>query len=163
MAKGPIGATATNDYATLNEWGLSPGKADTWGGKDVPHPYVGPNQNTGDDKYASKMRANLARAQWADYKQRFQPYEDQMTAMAEEGPGDMVGTATSQAGEQFDAGLGVAARQRERYGLSGAPGEQTQRQNSLARGLATVGARNNARDEWENQRMGILTGNYGGK
>lgn len=152
------------------------------GQEGVPYP----NVSRGNDKYASKTRANIARSQWEDYKQRFQEYEDKLVGMAYTGPeggtlpgapanesgelyrtrhkpdGGMVGQATRQAEDQFGQGLDIASRQRERYGLSGAPSQQQQQQNELARGLSVVGARNNARDAWEKQRLGIMTGTSGG-
>lgn len=181
--------------ALAGEYASDPEPAFNWD-HDVPYA----NVSEGDDKFASKMRANLARSKWADYKTRFQPYEDDLAAQAYVGPegewmegtpmsvkmrsadidgssplglagsvmgamngepqgpeGGMVGQAERQARSQFDTGLEVAGRQRQRYGMSG-PGESTQRRNKLAKGLSVVGARNNAHDDWEEQRMGLLTG-----
>lgn len=107
-----------------------------------------PTYSRGDKEYASKTMAALTRAEWEDYKTRFQPYEKKLKQLA---IGGDVNTQIDTAKGLVDASFGQASaamdQQLDKYGVSA--DQQTQQANnrslSLSHASSLAGAENNVR------------------
>lgn len=116
-----------------------------------------------DDDYASKTYANVIRAEYDDYKARFQPYEERLMSLADsrELLDQQLGRITtninkSYANPQHNAG----ALQQRRYGISQSTqsSNQNNRQNNLNRALSMAHAKNNTRVADSDRRFDMVTG-----
>lgn len=117
-------------------------------------PRVDPN----DPDFASKMRANLARAEWDDYIARFQPIEDELIAELGK-PADVDG-ARANVTASFDNARAGMQRQQEKYGINmdAQAKAATSRGLGLQQSLATAGAANQARRAKRARDLGIMGG-----
>lgn len=114
-----------------------------------------------DDKYASKTMAALTRAEWDDYKTRFQPYELQLKDIALNGDvGGQVDTALGLVDASFNTAAGKLDRGLEMYGAK--QDQQTQAANSrglsLAHAAARAGAENDVRLMHHDRQTEVMAG-----
>lgn len=116
-----------------------------------------------DDEYASKTYAQLVRSQYADYQERFQPYEERMMDLATsrellDQQLSRIGTNinASFANPQFSAG----ALASQRYGTQQTAQERSfnTRQSDMDRALATAHAKNNTRLANADMKQNMVTG-----
>jgi hypothetical protein len=116
-----------------------------------------------DDKnYASKTRAAITREQWEDYKERFQPYEDRLAAIYNnggllEGEAERIPEAVNQS---FSTMRGIADRNLSRYGISPTQDQSASRDRmaGLDQVLAQVDAQNNLMATADQRKDKIMTG-----
>lgn len=122
---------------------------------------INPNAYAGDDKEgASRLFADIIRAQTDDYLNRFAPIEDFLagtitrtgTTFLE---GDMARTREAVMGGGLSA-QGQYSRNLERYGVMG-----KQLDNSMATTSALVGGLNDTRDRDEDRKLALLGGGLG--
>ena len=119
------------------------------------------NVARGDDQYASKTRARIARAEWDDYKRRFQPVENQMAAYATStDDGRSIGRVQQSIGQGFDSAQGQYARDMSRYGLAIDQDQQNSMQRNMAlnEAAATAQGVSSARQAEEERRIGLMGG-----
>jgi hypothetical protein len=132
------------------------------------YPYGPQNQinpmsrNPNSDTYASDTFADITRAEYADYQDRFQPYEKRLMSLAqsEELLDDQLSRITATSKKRFDQSRVNSALMNERYGA-----QTTQRQqnysntmNDASRGLAISQAKNMSRLAAADRNTGILSG-----
>lgn len=126
-----------------------------------PYGGVNPSAYAGDDKEgASRLFADIIRAQTEDYLNRFAPIEDFLagtitrtgTTFLE---GDMARTRESVMGGGL-AAQGQYSRNLERFGVMG-----KQLDNSMATTSALVGGLNDTRDRDEDRKLALLGGGLG--
>lgn len=110
-----------------------------------------------------QIQAAITREQYADYVNRFQPYEDQLYAeMTPERRAELLNQELTTAGEsvdkQFGASRDIMGRQTSRYGLSLNPDQQqsVDRSFGLQNVLGKVGARNLTRRNAYERDMGAM-------
>lgn len=121
-------------------------------------PYVNP----GDKQYASKTQANIARAQWEDYKTRFQPYEDQLAGMlsTDSSTNDMIARAEKSLDTTFATAKTNLGMKQSKYRMTPDATESA----SMARGMGLdkaatqVGNRNAIRTAAYDRDLEIMTG-----
>ncbi len=119
------------------------------------------NVARGDDQYANKTRARIARAEWDDYKRRFQPVENQMMAYATStDDGRSVGRAQESIAAGFDSAQGQYDRNMSRYGLNQTPEQDAsyKRNMALNEASATASGISGARQVEEERRIGLMGG-----
>jgi len=119
------------------------------------------NLARGDDQYASETRARIARAEWDDYKRRFQPVENQMMAYATStDDGRSVGRVQQSIGQGFDSAQGQYERNMSRYGLAIDPEQRQSMQRNMALNEAATTAQgvSSARQAEEERRIGLMGG-----
>jgi len=126
-----------------------------------PYGGINPNAYAGDDKEgASRLFADIIRAQTDDYLNRFAPIEDFLagsitgtgTTFLE---GDMARTRESVLGGAQSA-RGQYSRNLSRYGVQG-----NALDNSMATTSAMVGGLNDTRDRDEDRKLALLGGGLG--
>lgn len=126
-----------------------------------PYSGVNPSAYAGDDKEgASRLFADIIRAQTQDYLNRFAPVEDFLagtitrtgTTFLE---GDMARTRESVMGGGL-AAQGQYSRNLERFGVMG-----KNLDNSMATTSALVGGLNDTRDRDEDRKLALLGGGLG--
>tara|TARA_R100001509_G_scaffold164569_1_gene142695 strand:+ start:12083 stop:12667 length:585 start_codon:yes stop_codon:yes gene_type:complete len=132
-----------------------------FGGFGMPPGRINPNAYLGDDKEgASRLFADIIRAQTQDYLTRFAPIEDFLAGtITQKGTtfleGDMQRTqdairqGAQSARDQY-------TRRFERYGVAG-----RQLDNNLAETSAMVGGMNDARDRDVDRKIALLGGGLG--
>lgn len=112
----------------------------------------------------SENLAAVTRAEWEDYKSRFAPVEDMLIDEYNNHAGRElnVNQAGLNAGLAFDKAKSDSDRSLSRYGLNLNPEQQARRNKkyALERTAAMAGAKNTARDEQEDIRMGLVTGSF---
>jgi hypothetical protein len=98
---------------------------------------------------ASDRMGNLMRAEWEDYRTRFQPYDQKLVGLATSDADNQVAIERARSGVagSFDVAQGSLQRNQQRLGLSSTPEEVAlQSRNSQAsKTLAEVGAMNGTR------------------
>ncbi len=114
---------------------------------------------------ASEIRARLAREQWEDYKNRFQPYEDRLKTLYESG-GLLEGELESikpNVDAAFDSTRGMVDRNNARYGVEMSADEKANRHRALAlsQTAATAGGYNRLWQVGQSRRDQIMTGSAG--
>jgi hypothetical protein len=142
------------------------GLSQTGSGYHPPDVYEPPNQpdynaihlDTSYGKQsASHNQAAIARGEWADYKQRYRPIENEL--LGEIGNPDTYNSSVADARqsvrEAFDTQNQSAQQQAERYNLSPADDD---RQTGLAEAASEVTAANRARNQVYNRNMQLLGG-----
>ena len=126
-----------------------------------PYSGVNPNAYAGDDKEgASRLFADIIRAQTEDYLNRFAPIEDYLaSSITSKGTtfleGDLARTRESVLGGGA-AAAGQYQRNFERYGITGRTLD-----NSMATTSALVGGLNDTRDRDEDRKIALLGGGLG--
>ena len=121
--------------------------------------YVSPN----DDDYASKTYANIIKSEYADYQDRFRPYEQKLLdyASGTDLLDQQLARITANVGAAYNnPGMSAGNIMQQRYGLTQTAQGQasSQRQNDLQRAISTARARNNTRIANYDQHTGIITG-----
>lgn len=126
--------------------------------------YVSPSSGK---KSAQNTRADLARAQWNDYKRRFQPIEDMLVNNVTSG--ERLDTALAKGGEAIGQQYGIAdgtfKRNSSRYGAGLTPQQQGRHEKRLGLSKAATEAnmRNSTRRAVQDSNMGLMTGMGGAK
>ncbi len=121
-----------------------------------------PTVSFGNDKYAQKNRAWLARENWDDYQARFQPYEDKLidavtgTEMLDE----RLGAIKINNNKAFMAAADDANQYRMRYGVQQSEAQKTQDQNNqqMAMAGANASAMNQTRTHIKDRNMAVIGG-----
>jgi len=115
---------------------------------------------------ASDKMARITRDQWADYKLRFQPYEDRLAAAFKnggllEGERERIPTVVDQS---FNSMKGMADRSLSRYGMqsTGLENEARDRSMGLNKSLATVDAYNTLYKTADERQDKLMTGGLSG-
>jgi hypothetical protein len=110
--------------------------------------------------------ARITREQWADYKLRFQPYEDRLAAAYAnggllEGERDRIPTTIDQS---FNSMKGIANRGLSRYGISSSQDEMKARDRSMGlnKSLASVDAYNTLYKVADERQDKLMTGGLSG-
>jgi hypothetical protein len=122
------------------------------------------SSSTSSKTYAADTWAKITRSQWADYENRFVPYEDALMNMTTYGnPGlvDSAITRGTQAPRQgFDSAQRMNEQHQARYGAALTRGyDQTQeRQNNVGRSAAIVNEANRIRQELTDRNREIAFG-----
>jgi hypothetical protein len=121
--------------------------------------YINPN----DKEYASKTYAQIIEQEYADYKKRFQPYEERLMSLADsrELLDQQLGRISTNINKSFDnPQYNAGALQQERYGISRSAQSSTQgnRQNDMNRALSMAHAKNNTRVADGDRRFDMVTG-----
>lgn len=111
---------------------------------------------------ASNTYAQLVRDQWADYKNTFAPYEQQLIDLSTGNADNLQSEqrATSAVNSAFDTSMGTLARDRSRLGLS-VGADQVTDESRLASTQKTgslVSAVNQARLHAKDRDTAVLTG-----
>jgi hypothetical protein len=122
--------------------------------------YFGVGQ--GDSNYASNILAQITRSQYADYLARFVPVENQLISYATD-PTQPMQSALQAKGyvdSSFAANAGEMQRRFAAQGVrpTAAQSAAIQQQQQQQRGLAEVGAMNQAAQQTNNTQMQILGG-----
>ncbi|WP_299202590.1 hypothetical protein [uncultured Amphritea sp.] len=128
-------------------------------------PIVNPDSAFSGDQGASTLLGNLSRAQWEDWKLRFQPYIGQLSDMAtDENAGNTAALQAQQAvGLSFDNSVKTLKTGQSDLGISlDATETATQNRNiNLNRAATQVDAMNSARVAAEDRKQKILAGDMG--
>jgi len=126
---------------------------------------VDPNQAMRGDQGASELLGQLNRAQWADWKNRFAPYVDELARVAQDSsaPGTAAANASNAMGMAYDANQQGLAMQRQGFGINLTPQQQAaeQRRTSVERSASMVSAGNEARISAQDRQNAILAGGMG--
>ncbi|MBS3668016.1 hypothetical protein [Vreelandella boliviensis] len=142
---------------TLGQINYSPSK--------VAQERVDPNQAMRGNQGASELLGQLNRAQWADWKNRFAPYVDELARLAEDNnaPGTAAANASSAVGLAFDSSQEGLAQQRQSYGISQTPQQKAaeERRMNIERSASMVSAGNEARISAQDRQQSILAGGMG--
>ncbi|WP_017445795.1 hypothetical protein [Gayadomonas joobiniege] len=121
--------------------------------------------DSNDDKYASKTQAELVKAEYADYVNRYQPYEKQLLGLANgtELLDKQLSRISASAKKSQSSRAMSQALRNSRLGVSTGvlQSQSQQRQNQLASGLALAQAKNNTRVATSDLQDSILTGSSG--
>lgn len=118
--------------------------------------------NTRSDSYARKTRAWLARQEWADYQQRFQPVEQELidSVMTPEMLDQRLAAIKVNSGAASDASAKVEQMMLQRYGVR--PSAQQRQASDTTRQIAAtagqIGAENNTRTHIYDRNMAALSG-----
>ena len=126
---------------------------------------VDPNQAMRGDQGASQLLGQLNRAQWADWRNRFAPYVDELARVAQDSsaPGTAAANASNAMGMAYDANQQGLAMQRQGFGINLTPQQQAaeQRRTSVERSASMVSAGNEARISAQDRQNAILAGGMG--
>jgi len=121
-----------------------------------------PSVSFGNDKYAQKNRAWLARENWADYQARFQPKEDELidAVTGTELLDERLGKIKINNDKAFMASADNANQYRMRYGIQQSDAQKTQDQNnrSMAMAGANASAMNQTRTHIKDRNMAVIGG-----
>jgi hypothetical protein len=127
--------------------------------------YVDPNAAFSGKQGASNVLGQLSRAQWEDWKARFQPYVDKMAniATSDTFAGEQAATATDSVNKSFDSAAKGLQMQQQGMGLTLSPVQQAaqDRKLQLGRASASVDASNNARISARDLQEQIMAGGMG--
>ncbi len=111
---------------------------------------------------ADNTLAKIYRDQWKDYVERFVPLENELVSTyGNEALHDqIIGKATEQATNSFDAAQGSYGRSMARFGLSTdvQTQQETDRSFNLGRTLSVVDAKNRTRQALIERDQGMLAG-----
>lgn len=126
-----------------------------------------PFVSTGDAHFASKTMANVSRAEWEDYQNRFEPYEAKLIAQIDNGANveAMIQQGNQAVDSSFKSGLSEIQRSNAKFGVSQDATETgaSARSMSLAAGSAKAGLANTVRTHAQDRDMQVMAGtNVGG-
>lgn len=114
---------------------------------------------------ASDAFSRITRAQWADYKQRFMPYEQKLIGMYnnKDALASMESEGADGVNSAFDSVAKGMALQRERYGagLDAATAAAEQRRLSVQRAAGLADITNNVRMHVRDRDEAMLLGGIG--
>ena len=120
------------------------------------------NFRYGSDDYASNTYAQVIRAEYGDYKSRFQPYEKKLMALAdsEQLLDDQLSKITANGSKRYKQAQASSAIMDQRYNTQTTQRQQnySNTQSDSQRGLAISQAKNMSRLASEDRRVGILSG-----
>jgi hypothetical protein len=125
-------------------------------------PYMPGQRNPNSDSYAADTFADITRSEYADYKQRFQPYEQKLMSLAqsEELLDEQLSRISATSKRRFDQSKVNSALMNDRYGV-----QQNERQSNYSntmsgasQGLAISQAKNMSRLAATDRKTGILSG-----
>lgn len=123
---------------------------------------VNSNKHTG----ASNVLADLNRAQWNDWKARFQPRLEQLANYADSGEltQQAIGIADSTMGQSFQQARAGQQMQNQSLGINQTAAQKNayDRTMNLAQASSTAAARNHARIAGQDRDMQILAGGSAG-
>lgn len=126
---------------------------------------IDPNAAFKGDQGASTVLGQLYRAQWTDWKQRFQPYIEKLADIASSktyaaGQGDIAAAAIN---TSYANSAETLKMQRQGLGVNQTPAQQAAEQRKLAVGRAadSVGAYNQAKISAHDLQDQILAGGMG--
>lgn len=127
--------------------------------------YINPNAAFAGKQGASDVLGQLYRAQWDDWKTRFQPYVERLASLAtdETYAGAQAATASAATQQAYtNSGKGLQMQQ-QGLGVSLTPAQQASQQRKLQVGQAadSVTAGNNARIAARDLQDQILAGGMG--
>lgn len=121
-----------------------------------------PTVSKNSDKYAQKTRAWLSREQWADYQNRFQPYEDELidAVTGTELLDERLSQIKINNSKSFAAAATANDQFRNRYGMTQTDPQRTANQNNqhLAMAKANADAMNQTRTHIHDRNMAIIGG-----
>ncbi|EIY2512134.1 hypothetical protein ACUHOO_000775 [Pseudomonas aeruginosa] len=127
--------------------------------------YVDPNAAFAGNQGASTVLGQLSRAQWDDWKARFQPYVDKLANLAtsETYAGEQAAQAASSVNASYDNTARGLRMQQQGMGLSLTPAQQAaqDRKLQIGRAAASVDASNNARISARDLQEQIMAGGLG--
>lgn len=127
--------------------------------------YVDPSAAFAGKQGASNVLGQLSRAQWDDWKARFQPYVDKLAniATSDSFAGEQAATATKSVNKSFDSANQGLQLQQQGMGLVLSPAQQAaqDRKMQLGRASASVDASNNARISARDLQEQIMAGGMG--
>ncbi len=127
---------------------------------DPANPYYIPDY--GGDESASKTRAAIARSEWENYKQRFQPYEEELTEFAQDYDiGQDVREAKENVQRAYGLGQETMERRMARYGQTGGLSDQQERTLGMAEAAASANAANKARGTLQDMQTALLSKGLG--
>tara|TARA_R110002049_G_scaffold127881_1_gene285032 strand:- start:528 stop:1013 length:486 start_codon:yes stop_codon:yes gene_type:complete len=124
--------------------------------------YMPGTRNPNSDTYAADTFADITRAEYRDYKDRFQPYEQKLMSLAqsEELLDEQLSRITATSKRRFDQSKANSALMNQRYGVQ-QNDEQRNYSNTMtdaSRGLAISQAKNMSRLAATDRKTGILSG-----
>lgn len=127
---------------------------------DPDDPFAIPDLDPGEtDDYASLIYGYINMAQWQDYLNRFQPYEQELAEMVTDfdvsGALSDAGDNVSQAYDQAEQSMNISLSQ---YGLTGGLNNQQTKAMGLSRAANTAAAKNEERETIKDLQMGIAAG-----
>lgn len=127
--------------------------------------FYGVNYN--DKHFASKTYANLINEQYADYRERFLPYEQRLMSLADSTQllDEQLSRVTTNVNQSYDNIGQQQAIMNQRYGLSQSADQQKSqaRNTDINRALSMAHAKNNTRVAVSDMQTGILTGASAGQ
>lgn len=129
--------------------------------------YVDPSKvNRSKHTGASSVLADLNRAQWNDWKARFQPRLEQLAKYAESGEltHKAIGIADESMGQSFNQARTNQQMQNQSLGINQSAAQKNtyDRTMGLAQASSTAAARNQARIAGQDRDMQILAGGSAG-
>lgn len=156
LATHPFSSDAAKDQQVALRSGIGTGQATGQTG------LLSTDQPVQKNESASDTMARLQRAEWDDYKARFEPYNQKLIGLAtgDEDNQQAVAMARSSAGLSFANAQRAADQDRERYGtaLNADELQANTRGLSHAKAVADVGAVNQARLAASDRDMDIMSG-----
>lgn len=116
--------------------------------------------------YASRTYANIIRGEYADYLNRFQPYELRMMDLAQSSEllDQQLARITTNVDHAFgNQNLKDASLNMQRYGVNQNEAQQNRqaRETDINRAMAIAHAKNNTRVAAEDRKFGLITGGSG--
>jgi hypothetical protein len=122
-----------------------------------------PKQTESFDREAASQRAGVVREQWEDYKTRFQPWEKQMIAFADnpQVEANAVSRARGGTNRQYASGLGEYSRNMSRLGQSGKLNDTEDKQLAIGRTQSLAQATNDARRYTQDRKEKMQTQGLG--
>ena len=125
-----------------------------------------PGINPNDDEYAAKTYANIIRGEYADYVNRFQPYEQRMMSLAESSEllDQQLSRITTNINNAYgNQSLQDTAINMQRFGVQQNQAQQNYqaRQTDINRAMSIAHAKNNTRVAAEDRKFGLVTGGSG--
>ena len=126
------------------------------------------NVNPNSKEYASQTYANIIGAEYRDYIDRFQPYEQRVMELAQsrELLNDQLSRISANVNSAYKRSqFGAGDMMMQRYGIqqSSQGRASSTRQDDMGRALSLAHANNNTRLSSQDQRMGLVTGSAGAR
>lgn len=125
-------------------------------------PYGMPYRSQNSDTYATDTYADLTRAEYADYKKRFQPFENQLMSLADSEAmlDEQLSKISANGVSRYKKSQANSALNNQRYGIQSNARETNYSNTKLdsRRGLDIAQAKNMSRLQSEDSKSNILTG-----
>jgi hypothetical protein len=125
-----------------------------------------PTRQLSSDTYASDTFADIIRGEYADYEQRFQPYETKLLSLAENTQllDEQLGRITTNINNSYsNPQRSMGNVMKGRYGVQNNAQERQSmnRDTNINKALSTAHAKNNTRVMNGDRQMGLVTGTSG--